>query len=174
MPLLIALGLILAAVLFGIVAMPFALIVRYRAGTRRRRARRWIASINVVSLALSTLIFAISATVASAWVPNALSYSAVGFGSGLALGLGGLLVTRWEREGAELHYTPSRLLMLLVSLVVAARIAYSFWRGWRVLQSSPDASWVAAFGIAGSMGAGALVLGYSLMYSFGVFVRVRR
>ena len=175
MPILIALGLIVAAFVFAIVMMPFALVVRYRAGTRRRRARAWIATVSVVSLLLSAASFLVSAAIVGRWVPDAFAWSSRGLGGGALLGIFGLVVTRWERDGAALYYTPSRLLALMLSVVVAARIAYGLWRGWQTWQSSPDTtSWVAAIGIAGSMAAGALLLGYYLAYAIGVRVRATR
>ena len=40
----------------------------------------------------------------------------------------GLALTRWESDSQSLHFTPNRSLVLLVTLLVAARIVYGFWR----------------------------------------------
>ena len=175
MPLVIALALIIAAFVFAVVMLPFALVFRYRYGTRRRRARVWVATINAVSLAISATIFMISAAITTRWVPYSFSSAAFGLACGAILGLLGLLLTRWERDGAWLFYTPSRLLVLSVTLVVTARIAYGFWRGWQTWRAAQDGtSWIAAIGIPGSLAAGAVVVGYYLVYWAGVRSRAAR
>lgn len=175
MPILIALAVILAALAFTALALPFAIVFRYRYGTRRRRARGWIATMNLVSLGLSVMVFMVTAAITNRWVPHALSYSAAGLAAGSLLGILGLAVTRWEPDGPWLFYKPSRVLVLAISLVVTARLFYGLWRGWQAWQSSPDQdSWLAAVGVAGSMGAGAVVLGYYLMYWAGLRLRIAR
>jgi hypothetical protein len=63
--------------------------------------------------------------------------------------------------------------VLAITLVVTARLIYGFWRSWHAWQSTPgDTSWLAASGAAGSLAAGALVLGYYLAYWAGVWRRV--
>ena len=169
MPLLIALALIVASFVFAVLMLPFALVFRYRAGTRRRRARIWVATLNTASLALSATIFMISAGIASRWAPYSFSGAALGLACGAVLGLIGLLLTRWERDTASLFYTPSRLLVLGITLVVTARIAYGFWRGWQTWRAAGDGtSWIAAIGIPGSLAAGAVVVAYYLVYWAGV------
>ena len=173
MPFLIALAVALAAFLFTILMLPFAIVFRYRSGTKRRRGRSWIASINMFSLLLSATILMVSAAVTSRWVPHAFSYSAAGLAGGIALGLLGLVLTRWEVDGATVHYTPSRVLVLAVSLVVAARLGYSLWRTWQTWRSTADeTALLAAIGVPGMMAAGAVVIGYYLAYSTGVMLRV--
>jgi len=158
-----------------IALVPFSLVQRYRMGTSRQRARGWLASINLVGLSLSAIVFLVSAAVTSVWVPRALSYTLAGFASGCALGIVGLWLTRWEPAPGSLHYTPNRALVLAITLVVTARLLYGFWRGvhtWRV--GVDGASWFGAAGIPGSMAAGAVVLGYYLAYWIGVRRRLRR
>src|SRR6185503_4036855 len=160
MPLLIAFALIVAAFVFAVVMLPFALVFRYRYGTRRRRARVWVATINAVSLAISATIFLVSAAVTTRWVPYSFSCAALGLACGAVLGLLGLVLTRWERDGVSLFYTPSRLLVLAITLIVTSRIAYGFWRGWHAWRAAQDGTpWLAAIGIPGSLAAGALVIG---------------
>ena len=157
-----------------IALVPFSLVQRYRMGTSRQRARGWLASINLVGLSLSAIVFMVSAAVTSVWVPRALSYTLAGFASGCALGIVGLWLTRWEPAPGSLHYTPNRALVLAITLVVTARLIYG-WRGvhtWRV--GVDGASWFGAAGIPGSMAAGAVVLGYYLAYWIGVRRRLRR
>lgn len=175
MPLVIALALIAAAFVFAVAMVPFALVFRYRAGTQRRRARVWIATLNGVSLAISAMVFMTSAAITTRWVPYSFSSAALGLASGAILGILGLFMTRWERDGASLFYTPSRLLVLGITLLVTTRIAYGFWRGWNTWRATQDgSSWIAALGIPTSLAAGAVVLGYYLVYWAGVRSRAIR
>jgi hypothetical protein len=162
------------AVLATIALVPLALVQRYRLGTARRRARGWLAAINLLGFALSASLFLGTAMVTSLWIPEAFTFTAAGLGAGGALGLIGLRLTRWEPGPDALHYTPHRWLVLGLTLVVTARLLYGFWRGFQTWRAGAEgASWLAAAGVAGSMAAGAVVLGYYLVYWFGVRQRVR-
>ena len=175
MPLLIVLALAAAVFFLTIATLPFAIIFRYRQGTKRRRARAWIASINTFATGLSATILLITAAVTNRWIANAFSYSAAGLAAGCLLGFAGLALSRWDTEGRSLYYTPNNLVVFTISLLVTARLAYGFWRGWEAWQSTPDAkSSIAAFGVAGSMAAGAVVVGYYLVYWAGLGWRLKR
>ncbi len=174
MPVLALLVVIAILILAIIVVVPFSLIQRYRVGTSRQLARGWLATINLVGIALSSALFLAGAVVTNFWVPDALRYTLTGLAAGGLLGLLGLILTRWEPAGGTLHFTPNRLLVLSITLVVTGRILYGFWRGWRTWGSTGDASWFAAAGVAGSLAAGAVVLGYYLVYWAGVTGRIRR
>jgi len=164
---------LVGGVLFVIALMPLSLVLRYRAGTARRPARRWVTTINVVAVAISAALLLMVAGVSSYWVPVAFRYALMGLAGGCLLGLLGLWLTRWEVTPRSLHYTPSRALVLAITLVVTARLIYGFWRSWHAWQTMPgDTSWLAASGAAGSLAAGALVLGYYLAYWAGVWRRV--
>jgi hypothetical protein len=164
-----------ALVLAPIVLMPLSLVLRYRAGTARRQARGWVTALNLVALVISTALFMMGAALTSIWVPHALSYSLLGFLGGFALGIIGLWLSRWERAPQSLHYTPNRWLVLAMTLVVSARVLFGLWRGWHAWRHAPgDAPWLAAFGVAGSLAAGAVVLGYYVSYWMGVRRRWRR
>ena len=172
MPLLIVPVLVVLAL---IALIPVSLVQRYRMGTSRQRARGWLAAINLVGLSLSSILFLVSAAVTSIWVPDALKYTAAGLGTGCILGIVGLALTRWEPGTGYLHYTPNRLLVLAVTLVVTARVLYGFWRGWHSWRAGlHDESWFVVAGVAESMAAGAVVLGYYLAYWIGVRRRIRR
>jgi MFS family permease len=178
MPLLIIPVLIVLAV---IVLIPFSIVQRYRVGTSRQRARGWLAALNLFGLAMSTALFLIAAAITSMWVPDALRYTAFGLAGGCALGVIGLWLTRWEPDHrdklgrAVLYYTPNRMLVLGITLVVTARIAYGFWRSWHSWRAGLHGdSWFVAAGVAGSMAAGAVVLGYYFTYWLGVRRRLRR
>jgi hypothetical protein len=172
MPLLVVPVLIILAL---VALIPISIVQRFRLGTSRQRARGWLAAINLVGLTLSAGMFLVSAAVTSVWVPDALTYTAAGLGLGILLGIVGLWLTRWEPGLDALHYTPNRWLVLAITLVVTVRIAYSFWRGWQSWQAGVSGgSWFVAAGVAGSMAAGAVVLGYYLAFWFGVRRRFRR
>ncbi len=172
MPLL-AFGLILFAILAAIALLPLSIIQRYRVGTSRQRARGWLISLTLFGLSVSTALFVIGAAVTNIWVPEALTYTLAGLTGGFVLGLAGLALTRWEISPQGLHYTPSRALVLAITLVVTARLFYGLWRGWHNWRAAAEgADWLAQSGAAGSLAAGAVVLGYYLVYSIGVRRRV--
>ena len=177
MPLVALLLLLAFVVLAAIALLPLSLVQRYRVGTARRAARGWFISVNLVGIAISTGLFVLAAALTSNWVPNAFTYTLIGFAGGCLLGLVGLALTRWEARPQSLYYTPNRWLVLGITLVVTARVLYGFWRTWQAWAAGLDDSaysWAAASGVAGSMGAGAVVLGYYLTYWFGVRTRLRR
>ncbi len=66
-------------------------------------------------------------------------------------------------------------LVLAITLAVTGRLLYGFWRGWNAWQSlAGETSWAAAAGIAGSLAAGAVILGYYFAYWLGVRSRAPR
>ncbi len=173
MPLL-AFGLILFAILAAIALLPLSIIQRYRVGTSRQRARGWLISLNLFGLSVSTMLFVVGAAVTNIWVPQALTYTLGGLTGGFVLGLAGLALTRWEGSPQALHYTPSRALVLTVTLVVTARLFYGLWRGWHNWRAAAGGDdWLAQSGAEGSLAAGAIVLGYYLVYWIGVRRRLR-
>jgi hypothetical protein len=173
---LVALALLVILVLLaGVALIPLSIVQRFRMGTMRRAARGWVVTLNLFGVLLSAGIFTLAALVATRWATNALAYTLAGLAVGCTLGLLGLALTRWERAAGRLYYTPNRWLVLGVTLIVAARVVYGFWRSWNAWQSSvSQLTWVAASGIAESMSAGAVVLGYYLAYWAGVRWRIRR
>ena len=68
MPLLIAAAAILIFVVLVLALTPLTLFFRYRAATARRQARGWIATVNVVGLALSVVLLLVTAAVTTVWV----------------------------------------------------------------------------------------------------------
>jgi hypothetical protein len=168
--------LIIALLFFGglVFSMPLLVVLRYRAGTMRRRGRKWAATFNLLSLFVSAALFLWVAALSELWVPKAFTYSLGGFACGCLLGLLGLALTRWEPTPQALYFTPNRPLVLLLTLAVTARLLYGLWRIWHAWRDSgANDSWLAAAGIGGSMAVGALVIGYYLSYSAGVRWRLR-
>ena len=176
MPVVLVALLIIIGVLFAsVVLIPITLIQRYRAGTMRRRARVWLVTVNVIGISISIVLFVVSAALTNIWIPQAFVYAASGVAVGLVLGVLGLVLTRWERVPGALFYTPNRWLVLAITLAVAGRIAYGLWRTYHAWESiGGDVAWAASSGVAGSLGAGAVVLGYYWTYWFGVRWRAVR
>jgi hypothetical protein len=174
MPLLLLPLALIALFIVIAIGVPFSIIRRYRAGTARRRARLWMAVVNSFSIGLSTVLYLVTAAVSSIWVRGAFSYSVVGLGAGLVIGIIGLRLTRWEATSQSLHYIPNRWLVLALTVGISVRLAFGFWRMWHAWQASPtDHSWLAESGVAGSLATGAVMLGYYLTYWFGIWMRVR-
>jgi hypothetical protein len=168
-----ALLLILAIILAATVLIPLTLVQRYRAGTTRRRARRWLVTINVSGISVSIVLLLTGAALSNLWVPHAFAFACAGLAAGMLVGFIGLALTQWDLTRGELHYTPNRWLVLAITTLIAARIAYGFWRAWHVWQSpGGGATWAAATGVAESLSAGAVILGYYLVYWLGVRRRI--
>lgn len=175
MPLIALAVLALFLVLTFVVILPLSLVQRYRVGTSRQLARGWLTTLNLAGISISAAMLLAGAAVTSIWVPRALAFTSLGLAAGCTLGIVGLMATRWEATPRALYYTPSRWLVLGITLVVLARIGYGFWRAWHAWRVVPDTvTWLAESGAAGSMAAGAVVLGYYLAYSAGVRRRIRR
>ena len=152
---------------------PLVLVLRYRAGAARRRARPWVATLTLAAVSISALFFLLAAAVTSLWVPKALGAAAAGLGVGCVLGILGLGLTRWEAGPGALHYTPNRWVILTLTVVVSARLLYGLWRSWVVAHAGlGDESLVMAFGVPDSLAAGATVLGHQLAYSAGLRWRI--
>jgi hypothetical protein len=160
-------------VLAAIALLPLSLVQRYRVGMARRPARGWFIALNLVAIIVSTVLFLVAAALATVWVPDALSFTLIGLAAGCLLGMLGLALTRWEPTASALYYTPNAPLVFLVTMLVTARVLYGVWRSWHVWSAGLD-SWSAAFGVAQSMAAGAVVLGYYLAHWLGVRRRFNR
>ena len=64
---------------------------------------------------------------------------------------------------------------LLLIRAEEERVLFGFWRAWHTWRAgADDAAWLAAAGVAKSMAAGAVVLGYYFAYWIGVRRRIRR
>ena len=175
MPILALALLIVAILVAGILLLPLSIVQRYRVGTRRQQARGWLIAINLAGMAMSAAMFLAGSAVSSIWIPNALRYSALGLAAGCTLGVVGLLLTRWEPSPRALHYTPNRFLVLAITLTIAARVAYSFWRAWETWGGMSDRrEWLVTWGVAEALGAGGVVIGYYLAYWFGVRRRFKK
>jgi hypothetical protein len=171
---LFALLLFVLLALAGVVLLSLAL--RYRAGTARRQARRWVASLNVWATSFSAVFFLSFTLVLSFWVGSAFRFALIGICCGGILGLLGLAITRWESRPEGLFYTPSRWLALVVTLAIAARFVYGWWRATHSGSIAPgDQHWlITASGTQLSLAVAAGLISYYLVYSIGVRLRITR
>jgi len=172
MPLLLLPLLVACLVLLWLLLVPLALWQRYRSGRARRRAVRWVATLNAWSLLLSAALFLAGAWVAGVWVDAALAHAGSGLVAGAALGLAGLALTRFENTAQGLFYTPNRWLVLALTLVVAARIAYGLYRMEQAWAGDAHAAWLSQQGSV--LAVGGLLLGHYLAYAWGLRWRLRR
>ncbi len=171
MPLLLLPLALLALLLLWLLLLPVGLVMRYRSGRARQRALGWVLTANAWLLLGSAVVFLASAWASSFWVPQALSWAALGLLAGMPMGVVGVWRTRFETSPAGFHYTPDRWLVLMLTGVVALRIGIALWQGMARLRGSGAADW---FVDAGSLfGVGGLLLGYHLTYAWGLRRRWR-
>jgi hypothetical protein len=159
----------------GVVLLSLAL--RYRAGTARRQARPWVASLNVWATTFSTVFFLTFTLLLSFWVQSAFRFALIGMCFGGILGLVGLAMTRWERRPHGLFYTPNRWLALLIIAAIGARIVYGWWRATHSGNTAfpGDQHWlIAASGMQLSLAVAAGLIAYYLVYSIGVRLQLTR
>jgi hypothetical protein len=158
----------------GVVLLSLAL--RYRAGTARRQARRWVASLNMWMTSFSALFFLLFTFLLSFRIDSAFRFALIGMGCGGILGLVGLAMTRWESQPEGLFYTPSRWLALFITLTIAVRFIYGWWRATHSGSNvTSDQHWlITASGTQLSLAVAAGLIGYYLVYSLGVRLRLTR
>jgi hypothetical protein len=171
-PLLLLLPLLFLA-LFAVwaVLLPLALWQRYRVGKARKRALRWVFTVNAWLLAASALFLFGSAAVLGFWVENALAWAAGGFACGLVAGLAGHALTRVEHAPDGIYFTPNRWIVLTLTLIVAARIAYGVVRAWQAWNSDDAGWWVQQGSLLAVAG---LLVGYYLAYTLALRRRLPR
>jgi hypothetical protein len=153
-----------------------SLALRYRAGTAQRQARRWVATLNIWATSFSAVFFLSFIFLLSFWVESAFRFALIGMGIGGVLGLLGLVMTRWENRREGLFYTPNRWLAVLVTLAIAARFIYGWWRATHSGSSvRGDQHWlITASGTQLSLAVAAGLIAYYLVYSIGVGLRLKR
>ena len=169
---LFALLLFVLLALAGVILLSLAL--RYRAGTARRQGRGWVTTMNVWMTSFSAVFFLCFTFLLSFWLGPTLRFALAGMAVGGLLGLLGLIMTRWESHPEGLFYTPSRWLALLVMLAIAARLIYGWWHAMH--RSAPgNQHWLwSASGTQLSVAVAAGLIGYYLVYSIGVRIRITR
>src|SRR5262249_4861036 len=129
----------------------------------------WMTSLSVVFFLSFTLLL-------SFWIASAFRFALMGMCVGGILGLLALGMTLWESRPEGLFYTPNRWLALIVVFAIAARVLYGWWRATHAGSSAPgDQHWFnSASGTQLSLAVAAGLIGYYLVYSIGVLLRVRR
>ena len=169
---------VLALLLFVLVALAgvilLSLALRYRAGTARRRARPWAASLNMWLTSFSTVFFLSFTLLLSFWIGSAFRLALIGLGCGGILALLGLALTRWERRPDGLFYTPSRWLAVIITLAIAARFIYGWWHATHSGGSATgdQHSILSASATQLSLAVAAGLIGYYLVYSIGVRLQI--
>jgi hypothetical protein len=173
MPVVLLLAVVaLAVALLALVLLPVSLWARYRSGRARRRAQGWVVRANAWLFALSVPLFLGPAWLAGHWWPQAPRDALLGLLAGIALGILGIWLTRFEHDAAGYHFTPNRWVVLLLVLVVAARIAAGL-----ALSVAPmlgyelafDHGWLRGGGLLAIAG---LLLGYHGGYAWGLRARL--
>jgi hypothetical protein len=173
-PLLVLL-LVVLALLLPVVLLPLSIIQRYRVGTARRPARAWVATLNVAGFTLSAGIALLVSAVTTVWVPRAFPSVAAALLAGVVLGLVGLFSSHWESRAGVVYFTPNRWLVAILTTVVLLRLAYGAWRTWHAWSAwGGQSGWLSAAGVAGSLAAGALLIGYGFGFWAGVRWRIAR
>ena len=176
MPIILFALLIFVLLAFGGVVL-LSIALRYRAGTSRRQARRWVATLNVWVTCFSIVFFLSFTVLLSFWVAGAFRFALIGVGCGGILGLLGLALTRWERRPQGLFYTPNRWLAVIITLAIAARFVYGWWRATHYGSSTSapgdQRHWlITASGTQLSLAVAAGLIGYYLVYSIGVRLQI--
>src|SRR6184192_3102492 len=173
---LFALLLFVLLALAGVILLSLA--QRYRAGTARRQARRWVAGLNVWMTSFSAVFFLSFTVLLSFWVGSAFGYALTGMCVGGILGLLGLAMTRWESQDEGLFYTPSRWLAFLIVFAITARFVYGWWRATHAgssISAPGGQHWlITASGTELSLTVAAGLIGYYLVYSLGVRLQMTR
>lgn len=179
MPLLLLIPLLLLGVVaLWALLLPFAILQRYRHGTARRLAQPWIVKANAWLLAVSALLFLAGAWIGARWIDAALSHAAIGLAAGMALGLLGIRISRFEATPRGLYYTPRRWLVFGITALLAVRIAIGLWQAWLYWRpATPDVVSAIAPALAGHatvLAVAGLLLGYYLGYTLGLRRRLGR
>jgi len=174
MPLLIIPLLLLAMLVLWLVLLPLSLWQRYRHGKTRRMARPWLVTLNAWSLLLSVVIFLAVSAISAVWWPGSLSYAAAGIGVGIIIGGLGLAITRFEIMPQGLFYRPNPWLTLALTLLIAGRIVMGFVQVYRQWRGGEAESFLAALDHASLLSVAGVLLGYYLMYAWGLKWRLAR
>ena len=158
--------------LAGVILLSLAL--RYRAGTARRQARGWVATLNVWATCFSAVFFLSFTLLLSFWVGSAFRYALIGMLVGAIVGLLGLVLTRWESQPEGLFFTPNRWLAFLIVFAIAARFVYGWWHATHSGSGVPgDQHWlITGSGAQLSLAVAAGLIGYYLVYSIGVRLKL--
>jgi hypothetical protein len=106
-PIVPVLALIAGLLVFTLVMLPLSIVLRFRAGSTRRRAWGWLVSLNLGAALLSSALLFVTAAVSSNWIPNSFRYTLIGSACGFALGFVGLALSRWETTAQNCTTRPT-------------------------------------------------------------------
>ncbi|HEY0861422.1 MAG TPA: DUF1453 domain-containing protein [Pseudoxanthomonas sp.] len=175
MPIILFLLFVFLLLALWVVLLPLSLWQRYRYGRARRMARSWLLALNAWSLLVSVAIFMAVSAFGLFWWPDSLAGAGLGLAAGSLLGLLGVGLTRWEVAPQGVFYQPNAWLALLLVAIVAGRIVLGFVQMAQHWQSGGMPPTHALLSGHGSLLAVAgLLLGYYLVYAWGVKWRVAR
>lgn len=168
-PLLLLPLLVLGAIALWLLLWPVMLWARYRNGTARRRVQGWVVRVNAWLLVVSVPMFLLGAWVAGHWFDSALLDSTAGLLTGVAVGIVGLWLTRFEHDERGYYYTPNRWLVLALTVLLAVRIVVGVAAGWGHVGAGASWGLLEAGGLALIAG---IFLGYALAYTWGLRARL--
>jgi uncharacterized membrane protein YiaA len=161
--------LVLGAIALWLLLWPVLLWMRYRNGTARRRVQGWVVRVNAWLLLVSVPMFLLGAWVAGHWFEGALLDSTAGLLTGVAVGIVGLWLTRFEHDERGYYYTPNRWLVLALTVLLAVRIVVGVAAGWGHAGADASQGLLEAGGLALIAG---IFLGYALAYMWGLRARL--
>jgi len=173
MPLILLLPLLAAAVFaLWVLLLPLSVMQRYRHGRARRRVQPLAVRINAWLLAVAALLFLAGAWVAGHWIADALRDAATGMAVGIAVGLLGARLDRFEATGRGLYRTPNRWLVLALAWLLALRVGLGLWLAWSG-NPAGEAGWHAWLDRGGLLGVAGVLLGYALATAWALRARIR-
>ena len=167
MPLLLLPLLLAGLVVLWLLFLPVLLLQRYRLGRARQRAIGWIVGLNAWLLLASAALLLAGAWLGQRWIVDALPFAAGGLAVGILLGMLGTRFATLEFTAAGVFHTPNRWLVLLLTGVVAVRIALGMWQSCLHLDAGH-----ASGGLLEQQGSlfalGGLLMGHYLAYAWGL------
>lgn len=174
MPLILLLPLLAACVFaLWVLLLPLSVVQRYRYGRARRRVQPLAVRINAWLLAVSALLFLAGAWVAGHWIADAVRDASIGVTAGVAVGLLGSRLDRFEATDRGLYRTPNRWLVLALATLLALRILLGLWLAWSG-SAAGEAGWQAWLDRGGLLGVAGVLIGYALATAWALRVRLRR
>jgi uncharacterized membrane protein YidH (DUF202 family) len=174
MPLILLLPLLAACVFaLWVLLLPLSVVQRYRYGRARRRVQPLAVRINAWVLAVSALLFLAGTWVAGHWIADGFRDAAIGMAVGLAVGVLGSRLDRFEATDRGLYRTPNRWLVLALATLLALRIVLGLWLAWPG-SGNGEGGWQAWLDRGGLLGVAGVLLGYAQATAWGLLARVRR
>jgi hypothetical protein len=105
---------------------------------------------------------------------DALRDAGLGLLIGVATGIVGVWLTRFERDDKGWIYTPNRWLVLGLTSIVALRILAGIWIAWRHVSGDLSGELVQWLDAGAWTGVAGVLLGYALAYTWGLRARLTR